>query len=128
LAGAICADVSGLARTRPAAAIAAIVVDIMTGNLALGCSHAASATRPRATSTYSLEFLLARMKIRTSAYRRDVADDVTGAVRVAPFYDLVSTLLYVPKDGLALTLNGSADWPKSLDAPRLNPLRSCPWP
>jgi hypothetical protein len=72
--------------------------------------------------------LLARMKIRTSAYRRDVADDVTGAVRLAPVYDLVSTLLYVPKVGLALTLNGSADWPKSLDAPRPNPLRSCPWP
>jgi serine/threonine-protein kinase HipA len=40
-----------------------------------------------------------------------VYDDVTGPARLAPVYDLVSTLPYLPKDLMALTLNGSTTWP-----------------
>jgi serine/threonine-protein kinase HipA len=40
-----------------------------------------------------------------------VYDDVTGPARLAPVYDLVSTLPHLPKDAMALTLNGSTDWP-----------------
>lgn len=38
-------------------------------------------------------------------------DDVTGPARLAPAYDLVSTVPYLPKDRMALTLNGSTNWP-----------------
>jgi serine/threonine-protein kinase HipA len=40
-----------------------------------------------------------------------VYDDVTGPARLAPVYDLVSTRPYLPKDAMALTLNGSTNWP-----------------
>ena len=37
--------------------------------------------------------------------------DVTGPAGLAPVYDLLSTLPYIPKDAMALTLNGSTNWP-----------------
>lgn len=37
--------------------------------------------------------------------------DVTGPAGLAPIYDLVSTQPYLPKDPMALTLNGSTNWP-----------------
>jgi len=37
--------------------------------------------------------------------------DVTGPAGLAPIYDLVSTQPYLQKDPMALTLNGSTDWP-----------------
>jgi serine/threonine-protein kinase HipA len=40
-----------------------------------------------------------------------IYEDVTGRARLAPVYDLVSTVPYIPKDGMALTLNGSTNWP-----------------
>jgi serine/threonine-protein kinase HipA len=40
-----------------------------------------------------------------------IYDDVTGPARLAPVYDLVSTVPYLPKDAMALTLNGSTNWP-----------------
>jgi serine/threonine-protein kinase HipA len=40
-----------------------------------------------------------------------VYDDVTGPARLAPVYDLVSTVAYLSKDTMALTLNGSTNWP-----------------
>lgn len=40
-----------------------------------------------------------------------VYNDVTGPAWLAPTYDLVSTWPYVPKDPMALTLNGSTNWP-----------------
>ena len=40
-----------------------------------------------------------------------IYDDVTGAASLAPVYDLVSTVPYLPKDAMALTLNGSTNWP-----------------
>src|SRR5579872_2770627 len=40
-----------------------------------------------------------------------VYDDVLGQARLAPVYDLVTTSIYLAKDSLALTLNGSTQWP-----------------
>jgi serine/threonine-protein kinase HipA len=37
--------------------------------------------------------------------------DVTGPAGLAPIYDLVSTQPYIQKDPMALTLNGSTNWP-----------------
>jgi serine/threonine-protein kinase HipA len=37
--------------------------------------------------------------------------DVDGDAELAPVYDLVTTTAYVPKDGMALTLNGTTRWP-----------------
>ena len=42
-----------------------------------------------------------------------VYDDVLGEARLAPVYDLVTTSVYLPKDSLALTLNGSTKWPSA---------------
>jgi serine/threonine-protein kinase HipA len=40
-----------------------------------------------------------------------VYTDVTEPATLAPVYDLVSTEPYIPKDVMALTLNGSTNWP-----------------
>jgi serine/threonine-protein kinase HipA len=40
-----------------------------------------------------------------------VCDDVLGQARLAPVYDLVTTAIYLPKDSLALALNGTTRWP-----------------
>jgi len=40
-----------------------------------------------------------------------VYDEVLGEARLAPVYDLVTTAAYMPKDSMALTLNGSPRWP-----------------
>jgi serine/threonine-protein kinase HipA len=40
-----------------------------------------------------------------------VYGDVTGRAGLAPIYDVVSTQPYLPKDPMALTLNGSTNWP-----------------
>jgi serine/threonine-protein kinase HipA len=42
-----------------------------------------------------------------------VYDDVLGVAKLAPVYDLVTTTVYLPKDNMALTLNGSARWPSA---------------
>jgi serine/threonine-protein kinase HipA len=52
-----------------------------------------------------------------------IYEDVTGPARLAPVYDLVSTLPYLPKDGMALTLNGSTDWPDCKSLVRLGQTR-----
>src|ERR1700677_4550538 len=44
-----------------------------------------------------------------------VYDDVQGEARLAPVYDLVTTSVYLPKDSLALTLNGTTKWPSAKD-------------
>jgi len=44
-----------------------------------------------------------------------VYDDVQGEARLAPVYDLVTTSVYLPKDSLALTFNGSIQWPSAKD-------------
>ena len=52
-----------------------------------------------------------------------VYDDVQGEARLAPVYDLVTTAVYLPKDSMALTLNGSARWPSVKDLQRLGEAR-----
>ena len=36
---------------------------------------------------------------------------LSGPVRLAPAYDLVTTPVYIPQDSMALTLGGSTRWP-----------------
>jgi len=53
-----------------------------------------------------------------------VYDDVQGEARLAPVYDLVTTSVYLAKDSLALTLNGSTQWPAAKDLRRLGETRA----
>lgn len=50
-------------------------------------------------------------------------DDVQGEARLAPVYDLVSTVVYLPKDSMALTLNGTTRWPSARELQRLGETR-----
>jgi serine/threonine-protein kinase HipA len=52
-----------------------------------------------------------------------VYDDVQGEARLAPVYDLVTTSVYLPKDSLALTLNGSTGWPTAKELRKLGETR-----
>jgi serine/threonine-protein kinase HipA len=52
-----------------------------------------------------------------------IYDDVTGPARLAPVYDLVSTVPYLPMDAMALTLNGSTAWPDPKALTRLGQTR-----
>jgi serine/threonine-protein kinase HipA len=52
-----------------------------------------------------------------------VYDDVQGEARLAPVYDLVTTSVYLPKDSMALTLNGSTKWPNAKEVQRLGETR-----
>src|SRR5262249_32090028 len=52
-----------------------------------------------------------------------VYDEVHGEARLAPVYDLVTTSVYIPKDNLALTLNGSTGWPTAKELRRLGETR-----
>jgi serine/threonine-protein kinase HipA len=53
-----------------------------------------------------------------------VYDDVQGEARLAPVYDLVTTSVYLPKDSLALTLNGSTRWPSAKELRKLGETRA----
>jgi serine/threonine-protein kinase HipA len=53
-----------------------------------------------------------------------IYDDVLGEARLAPVYDLVTTAVYLPKDSMALTLNGSTRWPAAKELQRLGETRS----
>jgi serine/threonine-protein kinase HipA len=53
-----------------------------------------------------------------------VYDDVLGEARLAPVYDLVTTAVYLPKDSMALTLNGSTRWPAAKELQRLGETRA----
>jgi serine/threonine-protein kinase HipA len=57
-----------------------------------------------------------------------VYDDVLGEARLAPVYDLVTTAVYLPKDGMALTLNGSTRWPTAKELQRLGETRAAGTP
>jgi hypothetical protein len=50
-------------------------------------------------------------------------DDVQGEARLAPVYDLVTTSVYVPKDSMALTLNGTTKWASAKELQRLGETR-----
>ncbi len=52
-----------------------------------------------------------------------VYDDVLGEARLAPVYDLVTTSVYMPKDSMALTLNGTPQWPARKELSRLGETR-----
>jgi serine/threonine-protein kinase HipA len=52
-----------------------------------------------------------------------VYDQVMGEARLAPAYDLVTTAVYLPKDKMALTLNGSTRWPSSKELRRFGETR-----
>ena len=52
-----------------------------------------------------------------------VYDDVQGEARLAPVYDLVTTSVYLPKDSMALTLNGTTKWPSAKQLQRLGETR-----
>ena len=52
-----------------------------------------------------------------------VYDDVQGEARLAPVYDLVTTSIYIAKDRLALTLDGSTQWPPAKQLRRLGETR-----
>nr|WP_281720813.1 HipA domain-containing protein [Nitrosomonas nitrosa] len=51
-------------------------------------------------------------------------DEVEGAPRLAPVYDLVTTTAYLPKDTMALTLDGSTDWPDPARLQKLGQVRA----
>ncbi len=53
-----------------------------------------------------------------------VYDDVLGEARLAPVYDLVTTAVYLPKDSMALTLNGTTQWPSVKELQRLGETRA----
>jgi serine/threonine-protein kinase HipA len=53
-----------------------------------------------------------------------VYDDVQGEARLAPVYDVVTTSVYLPKDSLALTLNGSTKWPTAKELRKLGETRA----
>jgi len=53
-----------------------------------------------------------------------VYDDVQGQARLAPVYDLVTTSVYLAKDSLALTLNGSTQWPTTRELKKLGETRA----
>jgi serine/threonine-protein kinase HipA len=53
-----------------------------------------------------------------------VYDDVMGEAHLAPAYDLVTTSVYIPKDRMALTLNGTNQWPAAKDLIRFGEGRS----
>jgi serine/threonine-protein kinase HipA len=53
-----------------------------------------------------------------------VYDDVLGEARLAPVYDLVTTSVYLPKDSMALTMNGTTKWPSSKELRRFGETRT----
>jgi len=53
-----------------------------------------------------------------------VYDDVQGEARLAPVYDLVTTSVYLPRDSLALTLNGTTNWPSAKDLRKFGETRT----
>lgn len=52
-----------------------------------------------------------------------VYDDVEGEAQLAPVYDLVTTSVYLPRDSMALTLNGSTNWASATELQRLGEIR-----
>jgi serine/threonine-protein kinase HipA len=53
-----------------------------------------------------------------------VYEDVQGEAHLAPVYDLVTTTVYIPQDRMALTLNGTNQWPTAKDLIRFGEGRS----
>ena len=53
-----------------------------------------------------------------------VYDDVLGEARLAPVYDLVTTSVYLEKDSLALTFNGTTQWPSARELRKFGETRA----
>lgn len=53
-----------------------------------------------------------------------VYENVTAEAHLAPVYDLVTTSVYIPQDRMALTLNGTNQWPSAKDLIRFGEARS----
>lgn len=53
-----------------------------------------------------------------------VYDTVLGPARLAPVYDVVTTTVYIPRDAMALTLNGTTGWPDAKALVRLGETRA----
>jgi len=51
-------------------------------------------------------------------------DDVEGDAHLAPVYDLVTTAIYLPHDRMALTMNGTNQWPSAKDLIQFGERRS----
>ncbi len=51
-------------------------------------------------------------------------DEVEGEAHIAPAYDLATTSVYLPHDRMALTLNGTNQWPSAKDLIRFAESRS----
>jgi serine/threonine-protein kinase HipA len=47
-----------------------------------------------------------------------IYDSVQGEAHLAPVYDVVTTTVYLPKDQMALNLNGTNKWPTAKDLVR----------
>ena len=52
-----------------------------------------------------------------------VYDDVQGEAKLAPVYDLVTTSVYLARDSMALTLNGTTHWASARELQRLGETR-----
>ena len=50
-------------------------------------------------------------------------DDVPGEARPAPVFGLIAIALHLPKDRMALTLNGTTEWPDEKALRRLGETR-----
>jgi serine/threonine-protein kinase HipA len=53
-----------------------------------------------------------------------IYDDVEGDAHLAPVYDLVTTTVYLAQDRMALTMNGSNQWPSAKDLIQFGERRS----
>jgi serine/threonine-protein kinase HipA len=51
-------------------------------------------------------------------------DEVLGPARLAPVYDLVTTTAYIAQDRMALTLDGSTEWPTAKQLVQLGQVRA----
>ena len=50
-------------------------------------------------------------------------DDISGTPRLADIYDIVTTTVYLPKDAMALTLDGTTRWPNVKQLTKLGTMR-----
>lgn len=50
-------------------------------------------------------------------------DDISGTPQLADIYDIVTTTVYLPKDAMALTLDGTTRWPNVKQLTKLGTMR-----
>ena len=82
---------------------------------------AAGRTPPQQASLFALVALNCALR-NGDAHLKNfgiVYDNVRGEARLAPVYDLVTTSVYLPRDSMALTLNGATKWASAKELRRL---------